>query len=126
MAVPPLAASIGLYLFHACARDEVIERNLALKVVIDNLQFLIFPSSELPLRNCRYNSKIFLWVVFKKTRRSCTSAEASSSGQQSTRTQLLGFSEAIAIGNKEDLVCSERADYPSQNDQCPMSMKRSQ
>lgn len=38
----------GVYDSHL---DEVIERDLALKAVVGDVELLIFPSSDLPLRN---------------------------------------------------------------------------
>ncbi|KAH6838288.1 hypothetical protein C2S53_020314 [Perilla frutescens var. hirtella] len=136
-AAPPTAASIGLYFFPACERDErvydslleeVIKRELILKVMLDNVELLIFSSSELPLQHWRFNSKYFLWGVFK-TMRNYSTTETSTSMQQNNNTQPCEVPEPTTIGNEEDLIRAQHADHlstPSQPYQSPVSMKSSQ
>ncbi|KAL2241224.1 UNVERIFIED_CONTAM: hypothetical protein Sindi_0763600 [Sesamum indicum] len=135
---PPTAASIALYFFPACERDErlfdilldeVIERDLALKTLIDNLELLIFPSLELPLQNWRYKSKYFLWGVFSQKQQSRSSTETTSPIQQHSSTKHSPLSEPTVEANNKLLVHLESTDHlspPSQPNQSPMSLNSSQ
>ncbi|KAL0449789.1 UNVERIFIED_CONTAM: hypothetical protein Slati_1535300 [Sesamum latifolium] len=135
---PPTAASIALYFFPACERDErlfdilldeVIERDLALKTLIDNVELLIFSSRELPLQNWRYKSKYFLWGVFKHKQRSRSSTETTSPIQQHSSAKHSPLSEPTVEANNKLLVHLESTDHlspPSQPNQSPMSLNSSQ
>ncbi|KAK4416743.1 hypothetical protein Salat_2499800, partial [Sesamum alatum] len=135
---PPTAASIALYFFPACERDErvfdilldeVIERDLALKTLVDNAELLIFSSRELPLQNWRYQSKYFLWGVFRQKQRSRSSTETTSPIQQHSSTKHFPLSEPTVETNNKHLVHLEPADHlnpPSQPNQSPASMNSSQ
>ncbi|CAK9139495.1 unnamed protein product [Ilex paraguariensis] len=69
----PTDNSIGLFFFPENERlfdsllDDIIERNLVLKAVIDDLELLIFSSLELPQQHWRFRRKYYLWGVFKQT-----------------------------------------------------------
>ncbi|KAL7142040.1 hypothetical protein ABFS83_08G095700 [Erythranthe nasuta] len=137
-ASPPTAASIALYFFPASLRDErvfdglldeFIEKDLALKATIDNAELLIFPSCELPIQNWRYNSKYFLWGVFRQKKRSSSSDENATCTEQNSSTECFGFSEAITVAKYKDLVISEFADHmksPGETNQSPLSIGSSQ
>ncbi|KAL0343151.1 UNVERIFIED_CONTAM: hypothetical protein Sangu_1202500 [Sesamum angustifolium] len=114
---PPTTASIALYFFPACERDEVfgilldevIERDLALKTVIDNVELLIFSSRELPLQNWRRKSKYFLWGVFRKKQRPHSSTETAYPNQQHSITEHFPLSEPTVEANNKVLVHPESA-----------------
>ncbi|XP_027339304.1 uncharacterized protein LOC113853058 [Abrus precatorius] len=76
---PPNGDSIGLYFFPQYEGDEtvfdavlndVIEKELALKAVIDTVELLIFSSYLLPPNDRRICDKYYLWGVFKPKPRS--------------------------------------------------------
>ncbi|KAK4393810.1 hypothetical protein Sango_1851800 [Sesamum angolense] len=135
---PPTVASIALYFFPACERDErlfdilldeLIERDLALKTLGDNVELLIFSSRELPLQNWRYKSKYFLWGVFKQKQRSRSSTETTSPIQQHSSTKHSPLPEPTVEANNKLLVHLESTDHlspPSQPNQSPMSLSSSQ
>ncbi|XP_048236196.1 uncharacterized protein LOC8272795 isoform X3 [Ricinus communis] len=50
--------------------DNMIKRDLALKVSFDGVEFLIFPSTQLPEDSQRWNMLFFLWGVFRGRRSS--------------------------------------------------------
>ncbi|KAK4393811.1 hypothetical protein Sango_1851900 [Sesamum angolense] len=114
---PPTTASIALYFFPACERDEVfgilldevIERDLALKTVIDNVELLIFSSRELPLQNWREKRKYFLWGVFRKKQRPHSSTETAYPNQQHSITEHFPLSEPAVEANNKVLVHPESA-----------------
>ncbi|KAL8045167.1 hypothetical protein ABFS82_08G095400 [Erythranthe guttata] len=137
-ASPPTAASIALYFFPASLRDErvfdglldeFIEKDLALKATIDNAELLIFPSCELPIQNWRYNSKYFLWGVFRRKKWSSSPDENATCTEQNSSTECFGFSEPITVAKYKDLVISEFADHmksPGETNQSPLSISSSQ
>ncbi|PIN20597.1 hypothetical protein CDL12_06698 [Handroanthus impetiginosus] len=116
---PPTAASIALYFFPACDRDErvfdslleeIIERDLALKAMINN-------------------SKYFLWGVFRQKQSSRSSTEMTPSIQRNSSSNCFTPSELEVVANKKNSVHSESADHlrsPSQPNQSPLSMNSSQ
>lgn len=76
-----------------------------------------------------YNSKYFLWGVFRKKQRSYSSTELATSTERNDSTQFWGLSEPTVMANNKDLVYSQYADHlssPSQPNQSPLSMKSSQ
>ncbi|CAA0811068.1 RING/FYVE/PHD zinc finger superfamily protein [Striga hermonthica] len=93
---PPTAASIALFFFPANERDErmydsllddVIQKELALKSTIGNVELLIFSSYELPLPHRRFNGKYFFWGVFKNKKKHGSN---SSSGAAYSTDQQMG------------------------------------
>ncbi|CAO2827718.1 unnamed protein product [Amaranthus hypochondriacus] len=71
----PTGDSIGLYFFPVKERDEecydyllekMIECDLVLKCHILDLELLAFCSHELPREERRFQSKYYLWAVFKR------------------------------------------------------------
>ncbi|XP_027074085.2 uncharacterized protein [Coffea arabica] len=73
--VPPTDGSIDLFFFPEYERDEkvydgllddMIEGDNALKVIMKDLELLIFSSRELPLEHWRFQQKYYLWGVFQK------------------------------------------------------------
>ncbi|CAJ2661958.1 unnamed protein product [Trifolium pratense] len=67
--------SIGLYFFPQNERveryfdqlvDEMISNDLAIRARVENAELLIFPSTMLPSQYKRFQSKYYLWGVFKK------------------------------------------------------------
>ncbi|AET01000.1 putative chromatin regulator PHD family [Medicago truncatula] len=72
----PTNKNIALYLFPEYegpsmdALDnlivEVIHAEAALRVVTENAQLLIFPSTLLPIQHQKFDSKNYLWGVFRK------------------------------------------------------------
>ncbi|KAE9620217.1 putative chromatin regulator PHD family [Lupinus albus] len=48
--------------------DHMIRNDLALKGILDGVEFLIFPSNQLPENSQRWNMLYFLWGVFKGSR----------------------------------------------------------
>ncbi|KAI3451504.1 hypothetical protein Pfo_008169 [Paulownia fortunei] len=138
MVSPPTAASIALYFFPAresdervfdSLLDEVTERDLALKAMINSAELLIFSSCELPLPHWRYNSKYFLWGVFRQKQHSHSSTETATAIQRNSRTEFFGLSEPTVVANNKVLVHSESADhlnFPSQPNRSPLSMNSSQ
>ncbi|CDP04750.1 unnamed protein product [Coffea canephora] len=73
--VPPTDGSIDLFFFPEYERDEkvydgllddMIEGDNALKVMMKDLELLIFSSRELPLEHWRFQQKYYLWGVFQK------------------------------------------------------------
>ncbi|KAF2288055.1 hypothetical protein GH714_004134 [Hevea brasiliensis] len=52
--------------------DNMIKRDLALKGYFDGVEFLIFPSTQLPENSQRWNTLFFLWGVFRGNRSSCS------------------------------------------------------
>ncbi|KAL6498050.1 hypothetical protein OROGR_028447 [Orobanche gracilis] len=138
---PPTAASVALYFFPARERDErmydsllddVIERELALKAMVNNVELLIFSSYELPLQHRRFNSKYFFWGVFrqKQRSRSHSSAEtATASRQKNSKMVNSGQCEPTDGANNKDSVHSKSADVlnsPSRHNLSPLSMDSSQ
>ncbi|KAK3129331.1 hypothetical protein QOZ80_6BG0477860 [Eleusine coracana subsp. coracana] len=70
----PTSDNIGLYFFpykmrhdkyHDHIVKEVMENDLALRVVIDEAEMLIFPSNLLPEQYQTFQSKHYLWGVFR-------------------------------------------------------------
>ncbi|KAL3630118.1 hypothetical protein CASFOL_023102 [Castilleja foliolosa] len=97
---PPTAASIALYFFPACERDErmydsllndVIDGQRALKAMIHNVELLIFSSYELPLQHRRFNGKYFFWGVFRQRQRPSPSKTATASVKNTSEIQNLGL-----------------------------------
>ncbi|GFQ07546.1 hypothetical protein PHJA_002898700 [Phtheirospermum japonicum] len=136
---PPTAASIALYFFPSCERDErmydslldeVIERELALMAMIDNVELLIFSSYELPLQHRRFNGKYFFWGVFRQKQSSHSPSEtATASVQKTSEIENLGHSEPTDGANNKNLVHSKPADglnSPSLHNLSPLSMNSSQ
>ncbi|KAL9245672.1 hypothetical protein vseg_019296 [Gypsophila vaccaria] len=71
---PPTSDVIGLYLLpvdewtekvYDCLVNEMIVHDLVLKSVINNLEFLVFCSRELPQEEWSFQRKYYLWAVFK-------------------------------------------------------------
>ncbi|KAG8649945.1 hypothetical protein MANES_08G161100v8 [Manihot esculenta] len=52
--------------------DNMIKRDLALKGYFDGVEFLIFPSTQLPENSQRWNMLFFLWGVFRGRRSNCS------------------------------------------------------
>ncbi|KAF8405858.1 hypothetical protein HHK36_007935 [Tetracentron sinense] len=71
---PPTDDNIGLYFFPEYERDErifdgllqeIIDYDLTLKIVIDNMELLVFSSLQLPQESWRFRGKYYLWGVFR-------------------------------------------------------------
>ncbi|KAB5548297.1 hypothetical protein DKX38_011703 [Salix brachista] len=86
--IPPTVESIGLYFFPRRERDEKVFDSLldemiihdhALKVVINDLELLVFSSCELPQEHWRFCQKYFLWGVFKATKKHAVGSNAEAS-----------------------------------------------
>ncbi|KAG8647945.1 uncharacterized protein LOC110622611 isoform X4 [Manihot esculenta] len=52
--------------------DNMIKRDLALKGYFDGVEFLIFPSTQLPENSQCWNMMFFLWGVFRGRRSNCS------------------------------------------------------
>ncbi|KAJ9185636.1 hypothetical protein P3X46_005242 [Hevea brasiliensis] len=52
--------------------DNMIKRDLALKGYFDGVEFLIFPSTQLPENSQCWNTLFFLWGVFRGRRSNCS------------------------------------------------------
>lgn len=70
----PAADHIGLYFFPDNERNEIvfdslvndmISQDLAMRVVIENAELLIYTSRILPMDCWRFQSKFYLWGVFR-------------------------------------------------------------
>ncbi|KAL5080709.1 hypothetical protein RYX36_009130 [Vicia faba] len=66
--------SIGLYFFPENERveryydqlvDEMISKDLAIRVMVEKTELIIFPSTLLPRQYKRFHSKYYLWGIFK-------------------------------------------------------------
>ncbi|CAJ2666243.1 unnamed protein product [Trifolium pratense] len=73
--------SIGLYFFPQNERferyydqlvDEMISRDLAIRARVEKAELLIFPSTMLPSQYKRFQSKYYLWGVFKRKQAAST------------------------------------------------------
>ncbi|XP_058779039.1 uncharacterized protein LOC131653029 [Vicia villosa] len=67
--------SIGLYFFPENERveryydqlvDEMISKDLAIRVMVEKTELIIFPSTLLPRQYKRFHSKYYLWGIFKR------------------------------------------------------------
>ncbi|GMJ12223.1 hypothetical protein like AT5G16680 [Hibiscus trionum] len=57
--------------------DTMVKNDLALKGNLEGVEFLIFPSNQLP-QNCqRWNTLLFLWGIFKGRRENCANSSKS-------------------------------------------------
>ncbi|CAL5185445.1 unnamed protein product [Lathyrus oleraceus] len=73
--------SIGLYFFPDNERveryydqlvDEMISNDLAIRVMVEKTELLIFPSTLLPRQYKRFHSKYYLWGTFRRKHASST------------------------------------------------------
>ncbi|KAJ6399068.1 hypothetical protein OIU77_019753 [Salix suchowensis] len=80
----PAADHIGLYLFPDSERNEIvfdslvndmISQDLAMRVVIENAELLIYTSRILPMDCWRFQSKYYLWGVFRPKKPSVLASE---------------------------------------------------
>ncbi|GER38807.1 succinyl-CoA ligase [ADP-forming] subunit beta [Striga asiatica] len=130
---PPTAASIALFFFPANERDErvydslldnVIQKELALKATIDNVELLIFSSYELPLPHRRFNGKYFFWGVFKNKKKH--GSNSSSTGQQmESRVENSGCAGPVDGANGANKP-ADVLNYPNLQNLSPLSMDSSQ
>ncbi|KAK8715249.1 hypothetical protein V6N13_042587 [Hibiscus sabdariffa] len=82
----PKEDNIALYFFakdlesyekyYKVLMDTMVKNDLALKGNFDGVEFLIFPSNQLPQSCQRWNTLLFLWGVFKG-RRNCSNSSKS-------------------------------------------------
>ncbi|XP_010530238.1 PREDICTED: uncharacterized protein LOC104806851 [Tarenaya hassleriana] len=70
----PTDESIGLFFFPSgpsdekvfyALVDEIIEKDLAMRIVLDNAELILFSSYMLPMQSWRFQSKFFLWGAFR-------------------------------------------------------------
>ncbi|KAF7821819.1 putative chromatin regulator PHD family [Senna tora] len=70
----PTDESIALYFLPETERDEkifdklvhdIISDDLALRVIVENAELLVFPSTVLPTQSWRFQAKYYLWGVFR-------------------------------------------------------------
>ncbi|KAH7525154.1 hypothetical protein FEM48_Zijuj06G0194900 [Ziziphus jujuba var. spinosa] len=75
----PSNHDIALYFFPDSIRvenifdvlvDEMIQQNLAMRAVLENAELLIFPSTVLPMQHWRFQTKFYLWGVFRRKQNS--------------------------------------------------------
>ncbi|XP_058740612.1 uncharacterized protein LOC131655497 [Vicia villosa] len=78
----PTDKSIALYFFPVNESvfdklvDDIIRTEEAVRVVTENAVLLIFPSTLLPIQHQRFQSKHYLWGVFKKKQTSLEANDA--------------------------------------------------
>ncbi|KAJ0085059.1 hypothetical protein Patl1_08108 [Pistacia atlantica] len=86
----PSDDNIALYLFPNNDRDgkvynslvdDMVSHNLAMRSVLENAELLVFTSNVLPFQFWRFESKFYLWGVFR--------------GKQASRVQATEFAHAI-------------------------------
>ncbi|KAJ6412539.1 hypothetical protein OIU84_005568 [Salix udensis] len=75
--VGPAADHIGLYLFPDSESlvNDMISQDLAMRVVIENAELLIYTSRILPMDCWRFQSKYYLWGVFRPKKPSVLASE---------------------------------------------------
>ncbi|KMT09201.1 hypothetical protein BVRB_6g133030 [Beta vulgaris subsp. vulgaris] len=82
---PPTSDTIGLYFFPVGERDEkwydyllekMIEGDFMMISRINNLELLVFCSLQLPREERRYQSKYYLWGVFKPRQETSLTSQA--------------------------------------------------
>ncbi|XP_027077968.1 uncharacterized protein [Coffea arabica] len=126
--VPPTDGSIDLFFFPEYERDEkvydgllddMIEGDNALKVMMKDLELLIFSSRELPLEHWRFQQKYYLWGFFQKVHSSLpvnnSSNETITPSKQSNQS---GYSSPSHNKPKPDptfQICH----HPSSTSGCP-------
>ncbi|XP_039034089.1 LOW QUALITY PROTEIN: uncharacterized protein LOC120170160 [Hibiscus syriacus] len=107
----PKEDNIALYFFakdlesyekyYKILMDTMVKNDLALKGNFEGVEFLIFPSNQLPQSCQRWNTLLFLWGVFKGRRKNCSNSSKS------------------ACIPDASMACSERTTYicqPAEND----------
>uniref|UniRef100_A0A6N2L9N9 AIPP2-like SPOC-like domain-containing protein n=1 Tax=Salix viminalis TaxID=40686 RepID=A0A6N2L9N9_SALVM len=77
--IPPTVESIEMKKVFDSLLDEMIIHDHALKVVINDLELLVFSSCELPQEHWRFCQKYFLWGVFKATKKHDVGSNAEAS-----------------------------------------------
>lgn len=87
----PAADHIGLYFFPDNERNEIvfdslvndmISQDLAMRVVIENAELLIYTSRILPMDCWRFQSKFYLWGVFRPKKPSALASDVVPGQQQ--------------------------------------------
>nr|TKS00726.1 PHD finger family protein [Populus alba] len=87
----PAADHIGLYFFPDNERNEIvfdslvndmISQDLAMRVVIENAELLIYTSRILPMDCWRFQSKFYLWGVFRPKKPSALASDVVPGEQQ--------------------------------------------
>ncbi|KAL2906740.1 5'-methylthioadenosine/S-adenosylhomocysteine nucleosidase, partial [Bienertia sinuspersici] len=113
---PPTGDAIGLYFFpveesdekwYSCLLDDMIECDLALKSHINNLELLVFCSQELPVEERRFQSKYYMWGVFKRKQQ--TSSTSQPSDVQTSNTKY-DRSDLVVPGTDRSSVSPSSAD----------------
>ncbi|XP_016479602.1 PHD finger-containing protein 1-like isoform X1 [Nicotiana tabacum] len=106
----PSDANIALYFFPLDARhvmdfdhlvEEMIGEQLALRAVVTNAELLVFTSTELPLLHWRFQSKHYLWGVFR-AKQDSSSSQMVSNGIKPVMLQTPG--NVLDVKDKLNLV----------------------
>ncbi|KAF3445536.1 hypothetical protein FNV43_RR10712 [Rhamnella rubrinervis] len=88
----PRNHDIALYFFPVNRSDEntfdglvdhMIHQDLAMRTVLENAELLVFTSTVLPMQHWRFQTKFYLWGVFRKKQNLCLASEVVPVGEQS-------------------------------------------
>ncbi|CAL2276087.1 unnamed protein product [Prunus armeniaca] len=114
----PSDRSIALYFFPDNERDEkdfdslvasMIQDDLAMKAILDNAELLVFTSTILPEQYQRFQTKIYLWGVFRAKKFPELTNGNAPSGEKDVALPLTltcyGQSPVSTLSNNVDISC---------------------
>ncbi|XP_050225698.1 uncharacterized protein LOC126675142 isoform X2 [Mercurialis annua] len=100
--------------------DYMIKKDFALKASFDDVEFLIFPSTQLPENSQRWNMLNFLWGVFRGRRSSCSDSMKKSIIPSSNAVpmdiNIPDKSLTVLNRDRDNEVYSSQTDSHQQND----------